>query len=90
MESLERPGIIDALAAAGLILALASPALADTTHCTTREDAEAKRLITTCTDGSRAVSRYDAQAQRWYTDIVREPKGDKTPKGWPTPGKAPR
>jgi hypothetical protein len=73
--------------ATGLMLALVTPALADTTHCTTREDAQAQRLITTCTDGSRAVSRYDAQAQRWYTDVIRKPQGDKAPRGWPMPGK---
>jgi hypothetical protein len=32
--------------AVGLILALASPALADTTRCTTREDAQAQRWHT--------------------------------------------
>jgi hypothetical protein len=58
--------------------------------CATREDTQAQRWVTTCTDGSRAVTKYDAQAQRWYTDIVRAPKGDKAPRGWPIPGKPPR
>jgi hypothetical protein len=26
----------------------------------------------------------------WYTDILKAPKGDQAPQGWPTPGKAPR
>ncbi len=62
----------------------------DTTRCTTWEDAQAQRSVTTRTDGSRAVTKYDAQAQPWRTDIVRAPKGDKAPRGWSTPGKAPR
>jgi hypothetical protein len=62
----------------------------DTTRCSTREDVQAKRLITTCNDGSRSVSRYDVQAQRWYTDIVRAPESDKALRGWRVPGKAPQ
>jgi hypothetical protein len=46
--------------------------------------------MTTCTDGSRAITRYDHDYQRWRTDVNTPPKGDKTPRGWPTPGKAPR
>jgi hypothetical protein len=29
----------------------------DTIRCITKEDAEFRRLITTCSDGSRAISR---------------------------------
>lgn len=64
--------------AAVFILALASPTLADTTHCTMREDEQAQRLVTMCTGGSRAMSHYDGQAQHWYTDIgedARERRG---------------
>jgi hypothetical protein len=42
----------------------------DPVHCTTREDCQFKRLMTECTDGTRAMSRYDAQFQRWRTDII--------------------
>jgi hypothetical protein len=76
--------------AAVFILVLASLALTDTTHCTTREDAQAQRWVTTCMHGSRVATTYDAQAQRWRTDIMRAPKGDKVPGGWPVPGKLPR
>ena len=76
--------------AAGLILALASPALADTTRCTTRYDEGFKRWVTTCTDGSRAVTRWDNGLQRYYTDLITPPMGDKPLRGWPVPGKAPR
>jgi hypothetical protein len=73
-----------------LLLALVSPALGDTTHCTTREDRALHRWVTECSDGSRSVTRYDDQLKRFYTDVVTPPKSDKPPHGWPVPGKAPR
>ena len=59
-------------------------------RCTTREDPQFQRLITECTGGARAITKYDKQFQRWRTDIVRAPKGDKPPRGWPVPGKGTR
>ncbi len=32
------------------------------------------RLVTECTDGSRAVTQYDAQFQRWRMEVVKPPK----------------
>jgi hypothetical protein len=73
--------------AAVFILALASAALVHTTHCTMWEDEQAQRLVTTRTGGSRAVTTYDAQAQRWRTDIVRAPQGALLPRGGPRPSR---
>jgi hypothetical protein len=56
----------------------------DHVPCTTREDRQFKRLITTCTDGSRAVSRYDAQLKRWRTDVTTRGPGEKL-RQWPNP-----
>jgi hypothetical protein len=53
-----------------LWLGVISPAMAGTVHCTTREDPQFKRLVTTCTDGSRAVTRYDEQFKRWRTEVI--------------------
>jgi hypothetical protein len=39
-----------------LLLALATPALATPTHCTTDEERTLGRLQTLCADGTRAVS----------------------------------
>jgi hypothetical protein len=77
------------LAALGL-LALASAGAASTTHCTTREDPAFKRWVTECSDGSRAVTRYDETFNRYRTDVITPPKGNKPPYGWPVPGKVPR
>jgi hypothetical protein len=33
--------------------------MAGTVHGTTREDPQFKQLVTECTDGSRALTRYD-------------------------------
>jgi hypothetical protein len=46
----------------------------DRVQCTTREDAQFQRLVTTCTDGSWAVSRYDEQFKAWRTDVVQPGK----------------
>ena len=53
-----------------LWLGVISPAGADSVHRTTREDPQFKRLVTTCTDGSRAVTRYDHQFKRWRTEVI--------------------
>jgi hypothetical protein len=42
-----------------LLLALATPALAATTRCTTYEEKTMQRLQTLCDDGTRAVSTYN-------------------------------
>jgi hypothetical protein len=76
--------------AALLMLALVSPALGCTTHCTTREDPAFKRWMTECSDGSRSVSTYDSGLKRWDTRVITPPKGEQPPAGWPTPGKRPR
>jgi hypothetical protein len=67
--------------------ALGIPATAlpgDPVRCTTREDAQFQRLFTECTDGSRAVSRYDAQLKRWRSRITKPGPGEK-PRGWDRP-----
>jgi hypothetical protein len=73
-----------------IALLLAPIAHAGDVRCTTREDPALKRWVTECTDGARAVTRWDAGLQRYYTDITKPPQGDKPPRGWPGPGKAPR
>jgi hypothetical protein len=83
-----RPMIIGSITI--LLLALISPARSSTTHCTTREDPAFKRWVTECTDGSRAVTRYDEAFKTYRTDVITPPKSDKPPHGWPVPGKAPR
>ena len=70
-----------------------APLIADaggTARCTTREDPQFKRWVTECSDGARAITRYDAQLKRYRTDITKPSPGDKPPRGWSTPGKAPR
>jgi hypothetical protein len=90
MSSIKDTGMrcIGYLAVAGL-LTLASAA-GSATHCTTWEDQALHRWVTTCSDGSRAVTRYDDQLKRFSTDVITPPNGDKPPHGWPVPGKAPR
>ena len=58
-------------------------------RCITREDPALQRWVTECTDGSRAITRYDAPFNRYRTDVITPPQGDKLPRGWPVPGKAP-
>jgi hypothetical protein len=67
------------------VLGIPATALAgDPVRWTTREDAQFNRLITECTDGSRAVSRYDAQLKRWHSEITKLGPGEK-PRGWDRP-----
>ena len=56
-----------------LWLAVMRPAMAGTVHCTTRQDPQSKRLVTTCRDGNRAVTRDDEALQRWNTPSTPAP-----------------
>jgi hypothetical protein len=58
-----------------LLLALASPALATTTHCTAYEQKTMNQLHTLCDDGTRAISIYNRTLQRWETTITASPRG---------------
>jgi hypothetical protein len=42
-------------------------------RCTTREDPGLQRSVTECTDGSRAISKWDAGLQRWQSNVVKPP-----------------
>jgi hypothetical protein len=53
-----------------LWLGVMRPAMASTVHCTTREDHAFKRLITTCSDSSRAVTRDDERFKRCRTEVI--------------------
>ena len=71
------------------LLTLASIANAGgTTHCTTRYDGGLKLWRSECSDGSRAITRWDAGLRRYYTDVTKAPK-DGMPHDWPTPAKPP-
>jgi hypothetical protein len=75
-----------------LVLALAicvlyadrTPLAGDPVHCTTREDPQFRTLLTTCMDGSRAVSKWDEQFKTWRTDITKPGPGE-MPRGWDRP-----
>jgi hypothetical protein len=54
-------------------LALASPAWAATTRCTTYEEKTLHRLQTLCDDGTRAVSTYNKILERWESTITPPP-----------------
>jgi hypothetical protein len=56
-----------------LLLLLASPALAGTTHCMTYEEPTLGRLQTLCDDGTRAVSTYNQTLSRWESTITPPP-----------------
>jgi hypothetical protein len=58
-----------------------------TARCTTREDPALQRWVTECTDGARAITKYDEQFQRYRTDVITPPQGDKPPRGWPKPSR---
>ncbi|MGH8069292.1 MAG: hypothetical protein ACRERE_29475 [Candidatus Entotheonellia bacterium] len=60
-----------------LVLRLVSSAAAEAVHCTTREDRAFDRLMTTCTDGSRAITRYDPAFKRWVTTVTRPGEASK-------------
>ena len=72
---------------AALGLGLASASLAGTVHCTTREDPAFNRLVTECSDGSRAVTRYDEQFNKWRTEITLAPGTDRGRRDSRTPGR---
>ncbi len=69
-----------------LLLGLASTSLDGTVACHTYNDAELKRLVTICSDGSRAVTRYDAELQRWNTQVI-TPQDRQAPAGLAGPRK---
>jgi hypothetical protein len=75
---------------AGWLMLTPLMAYAGDVRCTTREDPELQRWLTECSDGARAITRYDEAFKRYQTDIVRPPKGDQPPRGGPTPGKRPQ
>jgi hypothetical protein len=52
--------------------------MASMVHGTTHEDPQFKRLVTMCTDGSRAVTRSDEPFKRWRTDSVKPGKAAET------------
>jgi hypothetical protein len=56
-----------------LLLALASPAWAGSTRCTTYEERSLGRLQTLCDDGTRAVSTYNKTLSRWESTITPPP-----------------
>jgi hypothetical protein len=53
-----------------LLLALASPALAGTTRCTTYEQKTMNQRYTVCDDGTRAVSTWSPTLGRWDTTVL--------------------
>jgi hypothetical protein len=61
-----------------LLVVLASPALAGTVRCTTTENTLLNYLETLCSDGTRAVSRWNAILERWETTITTSPRRDCT------------
>jgi hypothetical protein len=56
-----------------LLLALASAALAGQVCCTTTEDTLLNRLVTVCSDGTRALSYWNELLQRWDTTVEPAP-----------------
>ena len=57
------------LTALGLSLVLANHAGAVTCH--TYQDVAWQRWVTECSDGSRAVTRFDEQVKRWRTEVTK-------------------
>jgi hypothetical protein len=57
-----------------LLLALASPALADTGRCITYEQKTLGQWHTLCDNGTRAVSRYNRVLDRFETTITESPR----------------
>jgi len=66
------------LTALVLLLTLVTPVLASEVHCTTTEDTLLNRLVTVCSDGTRAMSYWDSLLQRWETTVQPAP-GTKQP-----------
>src|SRR5262245_53512510 len=46
-----------------------------------------KCWITDCSDSTKAITRYDEQFERYQTDVIIPPRGDRAPRGWPVPVK---
>ena len=61
------------LLVAARLLALASPAWAATTRCTTYAEQTLGRLQTLCDDGTRAISTYNRTLERWESTITSSP-----------------
>jgi len=57
-----------------LLLTLTSPGLAGSVRCTTYEERTMGRLQTICSDGTRAVSRWNSVLDRWDTTITESPR----------------
>jgi hypothetical protein len=57
----------------GVLLTLASPALAGAVRCTTYEEKTLGRLQTLCDDGTRAVSTWSPTLQQWTTTVTPPP-----------------
>jgi hypothetical protein len=53
-----------------LMLALASSTLAGAVRWTTYEEKTLQRLHTVCSDGTRAVSTWNATLERWDTAVT--------------------
>jgi hypothetical protein len=56
-----------------LLLALASPAWAATTRCTTYEEKTLGRLQTLCSDGTRAIHTYNKTLSCWESTVTPPP-----------------
>jgi hypothetical protein len=56
-----------------LLLALASPALADPVRCLTYEEKSLGRWQTLCDDGRRAVSTWNRTLERWESTVTTTP-----------------
>ena len=56
-----------------LVLAWASPAQAGGTHCITYEEKSLGRWQTLCSDGTRAVLRWNTVLDRWDTAVTPPP-----------------
>jgi hypothetical protein len=69
----------------GLILTLLLTALswAGGTTCITRYQADFRRLVTECQDGSRSVTRYERDFKRWRTEVTKPTM----PKPWQRPSR---
>jgi hypothetical protein len=64
-----------------VVLLTLAPIAGGTAHCTTRFDAAFQIWLTTCSDGARAITKYDKAFKRYRTDVVRPPTGNKHPRG---------
>jgi hypothetical protein len=54
-----------------LFFGLVTGAWAGGTTCTTRDQADFRRYVTECRDGSRSVTRYERDFKRWRTEVTK-------------------